>query len=201
MSHVLSWSSSAGLRACSKAFGCARGSCSGTVGARDPTLRLPGSAAPVRLDSSVSPVRSGQRHRDIDLATRSPSSSATSKHPDRPGLTGRSCPRWPRLLPHGHCSQLRLIVSPRTLLRWHADIIRHRWCYPHAGPDARLSSERSATWRWRWHVTIRPGDTGASTASSPAWASRSRPRPSGRSSTTLASTPHPAGMARPGAPS
>lgn len=39
-----------------------------------------------------------------------------------------------RLLPHRHRSQLRLIVSPRTLLRWHADIIKHRWCYPRRRP-------------------------------------------------------------------
>ena len=36
-----------------------------------------------------------------------------------------------RLLPTG---QLRLIVSPRTLLRWHADLVRRRWVYPHRAP-------------------------------------------------------------------
>jgi hypothetical protein len=35
-----------------------------------------------------------------------------------------------QLLPHRHRSQLRLIVSPRTLLRWHADIVKRRWCLP-----------------------------------------------------------------------
>jgi putative transposase len=35
-----------------------------------------------------------------------------------------------RLLPHSHLRQLRLIVSPRTLLRWHADLGRRRWAYP-----------------------------------------------------------------------
>jgi len=35
-----------------------------------------------------------------------------------------------RLLPHSHLRQLRLIVSPRTLLRWHADLVRRRWAYP-----------------------------------------------------------------------
>jgi putative transposase len=50
-----------------------------------------------------------------------------------------------RLLPHRHRSQLRMIVSPRTLLRWHAAIVKRHWCYPTAVPDARLSHEPSAT--------------------------------------------------------
>jgi transposase len=32
-----------------------------------------------------------------------------------------------RLLPGSQLRQLRLIVSPRTLLRWHADLVRRRW--------------------------------------------------------------------------
>ena len=39
-----------------------------------------------------------------------------------------------RLLPSGHLRQLRLIVSPRTLLRWHADLVRRRWAYPRRTP-------------------------------------------------------------------
>jgi transposase InsO family protein len=35
-----------------------------------------------------------------------------------------------RLLPGTKLRQLRLIVSPRTLLRWHADLVRRRWSYP-----------------------------------------------------------------------
>ena len=35
-----------------------------------------------------------------------------------------------RLLPGGHVRELRLIVSPRALLRWHADLVRRRWAYP-----------------------------------------------------------------------
>jgi putative transposase len=34
------------------------------------------------------------------------------------------------LLPGGQLRQLRLIVSPRTLLRWHASLVRWRWTYP-----------------------------------------------------------------------
>jgi putative transposase len=39
-----------------------------------------------------------------------------------------------RPLPHRHRSRLHLIVSPRTLLRWHNEIIKRRWCYPHRRP-------------------------------------------------------------------
>jgi hypothetical protein len=39
-----------------------------------------------------------------------------------------------RLIPSKQRSQLRLIVSPRTLLRWHADIVKRHWCYPHRRP-------------------------------------------------------------------
>jgi putative transposase len=38
-----------------------------------------------------------------------------------------------RLLPG---SQLRLIVSPRTVLRWHADLVRWRWTFPRRAPGA-----------------------------------------------------------------
>ncbi len=39
-----------------------------------------------------------------------------------------------RLLPGGHRRRLHLIVSPRTLLRWHADLARRRWAYPRRNP-------------------------------------------------------------------
>ena len=38
------------------------------------------------------------------------------------------------LLPSGHLCQLRLNISPRTLLRWHADLVRRRWAYPRRTP-------------------------------------------------------------------
>ena len=35
------------------------------------------------------------------------------------------------LLPTGHLRRMRLIISPRTVLRWHADLVRRRWACPH----------------------------------------------------------------------
>jgi putative transposase len=39
-----------------------------------------------------------------------------------------------RLLPGGHLRELRLFVSPRTQLRWRADLIRRRWANPRRTP-------------------------------------------------------------------
>ena len=39
-----------------------------------------------------------------------------------------------RLLPRRRLCQLRLIVSPRTVLRWHACLVRRRWAYPRRAP-------------------------------------------------------------------
>jgi putative transposase len=48
-----------------------------------------------------------------------------------------------RLLPSKQRSHLRLIVSPRTLLRWHATIVKRRWRYPHRRPG-RPAVQRTA---------------------------------------------------------
>ena len=39
-----------------------------------------------------------------------------------------------RLLPRSHLRKLQWIVTPRTVLRWHADLARRRWAYPHCKP-------------------------------------------------------------------
>ena len=39
-----------------------------------------------------------------------------------------------RLLPGSQIRRLRLIISPRTLLRWHAELVRRHWAYPRRVP-------------------------------------------------------------------
>jgi transposase InsO family protein len=39
-----------------------------------------------------------------------------------------------RLLPGSQLRHLRLIISPRTLLRWHASLVRRHWAYPRCAP-------------------------------------------------------------------
>ena len=39
-----------------------------------------------------------------------------------------------RLLPASQLRQRRLIMSPRTLLRWHASLVRKRWTDPRRAP-------------------------------------------------------------------
>jgi putative transposase len=39
-----------------------------------------------------------------------------------------------RVLPGSRLRQLRLAVSPRTLLRWHAGLVRRKWAYPRRTP-------------------------------------------------------------------
>jgi hypothetical protein len=39
-----------------------------------------------------------------------------------------------RPLPGSRLRQVRLIVAPRTVLRWHADLVRRRWTFPRRVP-------------------------------------------------------------------
>jgi putative transposase len=49
-----------------------------------------------------------------------------------------------RLLARGQLRQMRLIVSPRTVLRWRAGLVRRRWTYPRRTPEGRARRRRYA---------------------------------------------------------
>ena len=76
------------------------------------------------------PVRSGDGRRDLGPA---PPSAVLQRHVKAPKLSPADraiLSALARLLTHPARSQLRLIVSPRTVLRWHADKSKRRWHYP-----------------------------------------------------------------------
>jgi hypothetical protein len=70
-----------------------------------------------------------------------------------------------RLLPRRHLRQLGMIVSPRTLLRWHADLVRRRWAYRHRTPGRPRTVQAIRALALEMARVTRPGDTGASTVS------------------------------------
>jgi putative transposase len=70
-----------------------------------------------------------------------------------------------RPLPSAQLRQIRLIISPRTVLRWHAGLVRRRWASRTALREGRARCRRYAPWCWRWREITRAGATGASTAS------------------------------------
>ena len=80
-----------------------------------------------------------------------------------------------RLLPRSQLRQLPLIVSPQTLLRWHASLVRRTGPTSAALPGGLGPHWPYGRWCWRWPGTIRAGATGASTASWPARAHKLAP--------------------------
>ena len=58
-----------------------------------------------------------------------------------------------------------LFVQPATLLRWHRDLVRRRWTYPHRRPGRPPTAPRIRTLVLRMAVRIPAGATGASRAS------------------------------------
>jgi hypothetical protein len=93
-----------------------------------------------------------------------------------------------RLLPTPR--RLGLLVTPATILRWHRQLVARRWTTTptRTGRPAIPAGLRALVVRLA--ARTRPGATGASTASSPASATRSAPPPSGRSCTQPELIPH-----------
>jgi putative transposase len=72
-----------------------------------------------------------------------------------------------RLLSASQLRQLRLIISPQTLLRWHARLARRRWAYSRRAPGRPRTAQaiRSLVLVLEMARDNRAGDIGASTAS------------------------------------
>ena len=110
-----------------------RASRSGTASTRGTSIRLPGGAARVRLARLARPV---DRAKDAEILILRHRAAVFQRQvkarrlswADRAILAALA-----RLLPRGQLRQLQLLVSPRTLLRWHADLVRRRWAYPRPG--------------------------------------------------------------------
>src|SRR5262249_11068240 len=101
-----------------------------------------------------------------------------------------------RLLPHP--SWTAFFVTPTTLLRWHRELIAHRWTYKGsvkaAHPPGRTSVMRCCAWPGR----TRPGAISGSAANSPASASGCRRVPCATSLNAPVWTQRPEGPDRVG---
>jgi putative transposase len=50
-----------------------------------------------------------------------------------------------------------MLVQPTTLLRWHRDLVRRRWSYPHRRGRPAVATEVRARWWCGWPGRTRPG--------------------------------------------
>jgi hypothetical protein len=92
----------------------------------------------------------------------------------------------------------RVTRHPATILRWHQRLITRHWTTQPARSGRPSIPAGLRALAVRLATETPPGDTDASTASSPALATRSARPPSGPSCTAPASTPHPAEPDPPG---
>jgi len=81
-----------------------------------------------------------------------------------PRLTWANRAALTRRLSTAHRRQLSLIITPRTLLRWHADLVKRRWTYRHRTPGRPRTGPAIRRLVLEWPATTRAGATGGSAA-------------------------------------
>src|SRR5512141_1663254 len=97
----------------------------------------------VRVLSWLALLARSDAAKDAEILTLRHEVAVLRRTNPRPTLTWRDravLSALSRLLPPP-LRQLRL-VSPRTLLRWHAQLVARRWTYPHRRPDRPLVTHR-----------------------------------------------------------
>jgi hypothetical protein len=114
--------------------GCARATHSGTFSTRVTTIRISRGPPGIRLARLARLVRPRQGRRDPDPAAPGGRAPRQVKTPRLSWADRAILAALARLLPRSRLRQLCLIISPRTLLRWHASLVRRRWSYPRRAP-------------------------------------------------------------------
>jgi putative transposase len=95
----------------------------------------------VRVLSWLALLARSDAAKDVEILTLRHEVAVLRRTNPRPALTWRNravLSALSRLLP-APLLQLRL-VSPRTLLRWHAQLVARRWTYPHRRPGRPLTA-------------------------------------------------------------
>src|SRR5829696_3898381 len=136
----------------------------------------------VRVLSWLALLARSNAAKDVEILTLRHEVAVLRRTNSRPALTWLDravLSALGRLLP-APLRQVRL-VSPRTLLRWHAPLVARRWTYPRRRPGRAPTHSRSASWCCGWPERIPAGATDASRVSWSASAMPRPPRPSGRS--------------------
>lgn len=120
--------------------------------------------------------------KDVEILVLRHELAVLRRHNPRPALTWVDrafLSALGRLLPP-QLRRLRL-VSPRTLLRWHAHLVARRWAYPRRQPGRPHTSQPIRALVLRMAQENPPGATDVSRVSSSDSATRSPPQPCGES--------------------